>query len=50
LRRYEEQVWQELGTEFDTAYRLQRLARHRRLLRFIFARATRPGCATLFQR
>jgi geranylgeranyl reductase family protein len=42
LRSYEDQVWRELGPELATAYRLQRLARHRWLLRGVFARAARP--------
>jgi geranylgeranyl reductase family protein len=42
LRRYEEQVWRELGPELDTAYRLQRLASNRWLLRGVFACAARP--------
>lgn len=42
LREYEKQVWLELGDELDTAYRLQRLARHRRLLGWILKKATRP--------
>ena len=42
LLTYEKQVWAELGDELDTAYKLQRLARHRRLLRWIMKKATRP--------
>jgi geranylgeranyl reductase family protein len=42
LLRYQKQVWEELGAELDTAYKLQRLARHRWLLRFVFGRAARP--------
>lgn len=42
LRAYEKQVWDELGDELDTAYKLQRLARHKRLLGWIMKKATRP--------
>lgn len=42
LRAYETQVWAELGDELDTAYKLQRLARHKRLLGWIMKKATRP--------
>ena len=50
LRRYEEQVWRELGPELQTAYRLQRLARHRWLVRKVFARAARPRAAEAIAR
>jgi flavin-dependent dehydrogenase len=42
LRRYEQQVWDELGDELDVAYKLQKLARHRWLLRLLFSLAKRP--------
>ena len=42
LRAYEKQVWAELGDELNTAYRLQRLARHKWLLAWILKKATRP--------
>ena len=43
LLRYEARVWKELGPELDTAYRMQKLARHKWLLRFVLKRAaTRP--------
>ena len=47
LRDYEVRVWKELGPELDTAYRMQKLARHKWLLRFALNRAaTARGCAT----
>jgi menaquinone-9 beta-reductase len=42
LRAYEKQVWAELGDELDTAYKLQRLARHKWLVDWIMKKATRP--------
>jgi menaquinone-9 beta-reductase len=43
LRDYEVRVWKQLGPELDTAYRMQKLARHKWLLRFALNRAaTRP--------
>lgn len=47
LRAYEKQVWRELGDELKTAYRLQRLARHKRLLNWIMKKATRPKARAL---
>ncbi len=50
LRAYQTNVWNELGDELDTAYTLQRLAKHRWLLNFVMKQATRPKVRALVSR
>jgi hypothetical protein len=39
LRGYEEQVWEAMGNGFESAHRLQRMARYRPLVDFVIGRA-----------